>query len=72
MEKDEHYIKTVVKLAGVVEDLIKCNNAIDIYEEYFPEVGLQSVARHASLHPLVLHQPAAVDCALWPQLYRGL
>ncbi len=38
IEKDEQYIKTVVKLAGVVEGLIKCNNAIDIYEQYFPEV----------------------------------
>jgi hypothetical protein len=39
IEKDEHYIKTVVKLAGIVEDMVKCNNAVDIYEQYFPEVG---------------------------------
>lgn len=35
VEKDEDYIKTVVRLGGVVEDLIRQNNAIDIYEEYF-------------------------------------
>lgn len=28
-----------MKLAGVVEDMVKCNNAIDIYEQYFLEVG---------------------------------
>ena len=42
IEKDEHYIKTVVKLAGIVEDMVKCNNAIDIYEEYFPEVCIRA------------------------------
>ncbi len=35
VEKDEDYIRTVVRLGGLVEDLIKQNNAIDIYEEYF-------------------------------------
>lgn len=35
IEKDEDYIKCVVRLGAVVEDLIKQNNAIDIYEEYF-------------------------------------
>lgn len=35
VEKDEEYIKTVVRLGGVVEALVKQNNAIDIYEEYF-------------------------------------
>ena len=38
IEKDEQYIKMVVRLAGMVEGLVKSNNAIDIYEEYFPEV----------------------------------
>lgn len=35
VEKDEDYIKTVTALGGAVQDLIKQNNAIDIYEEYF-------------------------------------
>lgn len=35
VEKDEDYIRTVVRLGGMVEQLIKQNNAIDIYEEYF-------------------------------------
>ena len=35
MEKDEDYIRTVVRLGAVVEDLVKQNNAIDIYEQYF-------------------------------------
>lgn len=35
VEKDEDYIRTVVRLGAVVEDLVKQNNAIDIYEQYF-------------------------------------
>ncbi len=32
VEKDEDYIKTVVQLGASVEDLIKQNNAVDIYQ----------------------------------------
>jgi hypothetical protein len=35
VEKDEDYIRQVVRLGAVVEDLVKQNNAIDIYEQYF-------------------------------------
>lgn len=35
MEKDEHYQKQVKALGEKVEYLIKQNNAIDIYEDYF-------------------------------------
>lgn len=35
VEKDEDYIKTVVSLGSAVEDLVKQNNALDIYEHYF-------------------------------------
>lgn len=35
IEKDEDYISTVVKLGSLAEEVIKQNNAIDIYEEYF-------------------------------------
>ncbi|GLC43800.1 Dynein [Pleodorina starrii] len=38
VEKDEDYIKTVVQLGVSVEDLIKQNNAVDIYQEYFTNV----------------------------------
>ncbi|GLI59067.1 hypothetical protein VaNZ11_000900 [Volvox africanus] len=38
VEKDEDYIKTVVQLGLSVEDLIKQNNAVDIYQEYFTNV----------------------------------
>ena len=44
VERDEAYIKTVVKLTSLVEGLIKSNNAIDIYEEYFPAVGTAAMA----------------------------
>lgn len=35
IEKDEEYIKSVTALGAVIEDLMKANNAVDIYEEYF-------------------------------------
>lgn len=35
VEKDEEYIRAVARLGGVVEALVKQNNAIDIYEQYF-------------------------------------
>uniref|UniRef100_A0A7S0V3I3 Uncharacterized protein n=1 Tax=Polytomella parva TaxID=51329 RepID=A0A7S0V3I3_9CHLO len=35
VEKDEDYIKTVVKLGISVEQILKQNNAIDIFQEYF-------------------------------------
>ncbi|KAJ9518585.1 hypothetical protein QJQ45_018616 [Haematococcus lacustris] len=35
VEKDEDYIKTVGILGQKVEELVKQNNAVDIYQEYF-------------------------------------
>eukprot|EP00891_Asterochloris_glomerata_P005483 jgi/Astpho2/5483/fgenesh1_pm.00078_%23_1_t len=35
VEKDEEYIKSIAALGGKVEELVKANNAIDIYQEYF-------------------------------------
>lgn len=35
VERDEQYIRRVASLGSAVEDLVKENNAIDIYEEYF-------------------------------------
>ena len=34
VEKDEAYISTILKLAAIAEDVIRSNNAIDIYEDY--------------------------------------
>ena len=47
IEKDEDYIKTIASRAGEVEELIKQNNAIDIYEEYFAG----DAADHSSEQP---------------------
>lgn len=38
VEKDEDYISTVTMLGGEVEELVKQNNAVDIYQEYFTHV----------------------------------
>ena len=37
VEKDENYVKTIHLLGERVEQIIRQNNAIDIYEEYFNE-----------------------------------
>jgi len=37
IEKDEEYIKSIKTLGDAMEQCIKQNNAIDIYEEYFKE-----------------------------------
>mmetsp|Transcript_31317 Transcript_31317/g.43427 ORF Transcript_31317/g.43427 Transcript_31317/m.43427 type:complete len:570 (+) Transcript_31317:288-1997(+) len=47
VEKDEDYIVAIAQLGGQVEELIKQNNAIDIYEEYFQG----SQADHSSEQP---------------------
>lgn len=35
MEKDEGYIRAIMALSSVAERIVKENNAIDIYEEYW-------------------------------------
>ncbi|KAI1886582.1 hypothetical protein AGOR_G00197290 [Albula goreensis] len=37
VEKDEHYVNTIMQLGSHMEHCIKQNNAIDIYQEYFAE-----------------------------------
>jgi dynein intermediate chain 2 len=61
IEKDEYYIKTIASRAGEVEELIKQNNAIDIYEEYFAG----DAADHSSEQPYaktltVFRDPSAI------------
>ena len=55
MEKDEEYIKSVTALGAVIEDLVKANNAVDIYEEYFAgKVLLLSVVSLPVCHMFTL------------------
>ncbi|NXY00116.1 DNAI2 protein, partial [Centropus bengalensis] len=37
VQKDEHYINTIIHLGTVMEDCVKQNNTINIYEEYFAD-----------------------------------
>jgi len=46
IERDEDYIRTVLRLGGVVEGLVRQNNALDIYTDYFADVA-----------PLILEPP---------------
>lgn len=38
VEKDEHYIRAVVALCATAEEVVKENNAIDIYERCLPSI----------------------------------
>ena len=69
VEKDEAYIKAVVNLATVAEQIVKENNAIDIYEEYWE--GARS-----SLHaPQCLCEQPRTPCAcmvhVWIKVHAG-
>ncbi|KIY91839.1 Dynein, intermediate chain, flagellar outer arm [Monoraphidium neglectum] len=37
VEKDEEFVRTLAALGAAVEGLIKQNNSVDIYEEYFAD-----------------------------------
>ena len=37
VEKDESYVQAITDLGAVMEHTIKQNNALNIYEDYFPE-----------------------------------
>ncbi|XP_070580175.1 dynein intermediate chain 3, ciliary-like [Ptychodera flava] len=41
VEKDEMYINTIQQLGSVMEHVIKQNNAIDIYEDYFSDLHVE-------------------------------
>lgn len=42
VEKEEHYMNAIQQLGSVMEHCIKQNNAIDIYEEYFEHLEIES------------------------------
>lgn len=77
MEKDEDYIRTVVQLGAAVEGLVKQNNALDIYQEYFAGFDAQHSSEPPGARTLtVLKDPTSsssggvqrpVTCVNWLQ-----
>jgi dynein intermediate chain 2, axonemal len=65
VEKDEEYAKAVVALGATVVDVLRANNAIDVYEDYFagrqPIFGSADVPRAATL--TVLRDPSPIKRA---------
>lgn len=51
-EKDEHYIRAVVALCATAEEVIKENNAIDIYEQYWEGETEGYATEAAAVHTL--------------------
>lgn len=61
VEKDEDYIHTVAALGGAVEDLVKQNNVVDIYEEYFTGVATDHSAEVPNVKTVtVFKDPSSV------------
>ncbi|XP_039265047.1 dynein intermediate chain 3, ciliary-like [Styela clava] len=42
VEKEDHYVNAIQQLGSIMEHCIKQNNAIDIYEEYFDNLEIES------------------------------
>ena len=61
VEKDEDYIKSVVGMGASVEDMIKQNNAIDIYEEYFAGAVVDHSAETPSAKTLTVFRDPAPE-----------
>lgn len=51
-EKDEHYIRAVVALCASAEEVVKENNAIDIYEQYWDGEAEEFATEAATAHTL--------------------
>ena len=72
IEKDENYVGAIQRLTGIVENIIRQNNSIDIYEEYFAELDVSSLnmadtsprARTVNLFrdPNSVKRPAIYNC----------
>ncbi|WIA16722.1 hypothetical protein OEZ85_013376 [Tetradesmus obliquus] len=61
VEKDEDYICTVVQLGASIETLVKQNNAIDIYQEYFAGFAADHSAEAPSAKTIaVFKDPAGI------------
>lgn len=61
MERDEDYIRTVLKLGAIVEELVKQNNALDIYQNYFADVVSPSVEPPGVMTLAVLRHPLGLE-----------
>lgn len=61
VEKDEDYIRTVTALGSAVEQLVKQNNAIDIYEAYFDGLAVDHSSEVPSAKTMTCFKdPAAI------------
>ncbi|GAX76954.1 hypothetical protein CEUSTIGMA_g4401.t1 [Chlamydomonas eustigma] len=70
VEKDEDYIRTVAGLGASVEDLVKQNNVVDIYEEYFTGITADHSAEVPSVKTVTVfkdpsHVTRSASCVNW-------
>lgn len=72
VEKDEEYIKTVVSLGSVMENLVKQNNAIDIYEDFFQvrsaDRNQMNISQQDEPHHCGSTNPGGLTLTLQPML----
>jgi dynein intermediate chain 2 len=73
VEKDEEFVRTLASLGAAVEGLIKQNNAIDIYEEYFAGIATDHSAEPPSAATVTVFRDPhscpgarrATSCVAW-------
>eukprot|EP00955_Chlamydomonas_euryale_P087612 364310-Chlamydomonas_euryale.AAC.8 len=64
VEKDEDYIRTVAALGAAVEEIVKQNNVVDIYEEFFTGVATDHSAEVPNVKTItVFKDPHAAQAA---------
>jgi len=71
VEKDENYIGTITRLVEIVEEIVRQNNSIDIYQEYFDDLDdsfdmVDSTPRARTINlfrdPNSVKRPAVYNC----------
>jgi dynein intermediate chain 2 len=79
VEKEESYQKTIVNLGIKVEQIIRQNNAIDVYEEYFTDTQATQLKQDTPtartinrFHDYSGAERSAIHCSWHPDGGRGL
>jgi len=66
VEKDEDYIRTVSTLGDMVADLVKQNNVVDIYQEFFTGVATDHSAEVPNVKTTTVFKDPHTGAAGYP------
>jgi dynein intermediate chain 2, axonemal len=70
VERDERYIATIIRLGGIAEEIVRQNNALDIYQDFFGDIPAPSfeppgLATNAATQPLNPGSSRGVQALCW-------